>query len=174
MERKRSVRPEDSKRPVPLQEAIQHLLEGIGVPTGVEELRILACWDEVVGKQVSRRARPDGLKGGRLYVIVEDPIWLHQLSLLKPTLIASLNERLRFPVVKELYLKVGKLPSVLKKRDVPSLPPDPSIDVETLNALLAQVQDLPCEQVLRRLLSRVLTGEKKRHPVASQPHSRAS
>ncbi|MBI3990220.1 MAG: DUF721 domain-containing protein [candidate division NC10 bacterium] len=166
MRRKRSVSREGSKGPVPLQEAIQHLLEGIGFPAGVEELRILACWDEVVGEQVSRRAKPDGLKGGRLYVIVEDPVWLHQLSLLKPALIASLNERLGFPVVKELYLKVGKLPSASKK-DSPALSPDPSIEVETLDALLAQTRDLPCGQVLRRLLARVLTDEKKRHLVVS-------
>lgn len=173
MRRKRSISREGSKGPVPVQEAIQHLLEGIGLHAGVEELRILACWDEVVGEQVGRRAKPDGLKGGRLYVIVEDPVWLHQLSLLKPTLIASLNERLGFPVVKELYLKVGKVPPALKKGS-PSLPPDPSIEVETLDALLAQVRDLPCEEVLRRLLGRALTKEEKRHPVASPPHPMAS
>ncbi len=173
MGRKRFGGREGLKAPVPVQEAIERLLEKAGLRGGVEELRILGCWNEVVGEQVSRRAKPDGLKGGRLYVIVEDPIWLHQLSLLKPALIASLNERLGRPVVKELYLKVGKLPSA-STAESPTRSPDPSIRVEALDALLAPVRDLPCEAVLRRLLTRLLTDEKKRHPVASRSHLGAS
>lgn len=156
---------------MPLQEVLRHALDGIGLRAGLVELSIRAIWDEVVGEQISRKARPDGFKGGRLYVLVEDSIWLHQLSLLKPRLIASLNERLGTALVKELYLRIGTLPPLSGEEAPPSPPP---IEAEVFEELLAPVRDLPCREAIRRLLHRALISEgKRRHPVASLPQQPA-
>lgn len=139
------------KDPTPLKEVLGQALKGMGMEMGPEGLLIRLSWEEVVGEQIARHAKPGGLQRGRLFVMVEDSIWLYHLSLLKSQIVASINERLKAPVVKEVYLKLGKL---LHRRVKKPLPPQPLLEEQELAVLLASVQGLSCAEVLRRLLQR--------------------
>jgi len=139
------------KNPTLLKEVLGQALKRMGMEMGPEDLFIRLSWEEVVGEQIARHAKPGGLQRGRLFIVVEDSIWLYHLSLLKSQLAASFNERLKAPVVKEVYLKIGKL---LHRHVKKPLPPQPLLQEEELAVLLASVQELSCAEVIRRLLQR--------------------
>src|SRR2546427_6839285 len=73
--------------------------------TAVPELRerlaehhVRRVWSTLVGADVARRAKPQGLVEGCLTVIVDNSPWLHELTLRADELTARL--RARFPAVR--------------------------------------------------------------------------
>lgn len=146
------------QKPARLQEAMGLALKAIGIEMGPEELLIRACWKETLGERIAKVTKPDGLKRGRLFIVVEDPIWLHQLKMLSPQIIASLNERLKAPVVKEVYLRIGPLPHRGEKSPSP-LRARPRLKKDEVERLLAKVQGFPWGEVIHRILKKA--GEER-------------
>src|SRR5216110_301820 len=81
--------------------------------TAVPELRerlaehhVRRVWSTLVGADVARRAKPQGLVEGCLTVIVDNSPWLHELTLRADELTARL--RARFPAVRALRFTLGR------------------------------------------------------------------
>src|SRR6266851_3265356 len=70
-------------------------------------LRIRQSWGALVGRDLARRSRPDGLVGGTLRVVVDNSPWLHELTLREAELAAKV--RARFPEVQALRFTLGAL-----------------------------------------------------------------
>ena len=70
-------------------------------------LRIWRIWEEAVGEEIARNARPAAVKGPILLVHVSSSTWTHHLQFLKPELIARLNAGLGRAAVEEIKFKVG-------------------------------------------------------------------
>lgn len=101
-----------SKRPrMPRPQGVSDLLASVfsGKPAArlLRELTIWQVWDEVVGPQVARRARPTAIRDGVLTVTVASGPWLQQLTFLKGEIITRLNEKAGEELVREMYLKAG-------------------------------------------------------------------
>lgn len=73
----------------------------------LKEIVIWQVWDEVVGPQVARRARPVAIRDGVLTVTVASGPWLQQLTFLKGEIVVQLNEKVGEELVREIYLKAG-------------------------------------------------------------------
>src|SRR5439155_1143299 len=80
--------------------------------TAVPELRerlaehhVRRVWSTLVGADVARRAKPQGLVEGCLTVIVDNSPWLHELTLRADELTARL--RARFPALRALRFTLG-------------------------------------------------------------------
>jgi len=73
-------------------------------------------WDQVVGPQIAAHARPHRLRKTVLEVTVDQPVWMQQLQLMKPQLLAKLNARLGETPLEDIFLRRGRLPAP----DVPS------------------------------------------------------
>lgn len=56
---------------------------------------VFQFWNEVVGKEVARRAQPHVIRGTVLWVRVSDSIWMQQLHLQKTILLEKVNQRLK-------------------------------------------------------------------------------
>ena len=56
---------------------------------------VFQFWNEVVGKDVAKRAQPHVIRGTVLWVKVSDSIWMQQLHLQKSILLEKINQRLR-------------------------------------------------------------------------------
>jgi predicted nucleic acid-binding Zn ribbon protein len=78
-------------------EAIVDALELRGLTTQIRAQRIGAEWTELVGAKIAQRTRPGDVREHVLYVEVATSAWMHELSLLKPQILASLLERLGEP-----------------------------------------------------------------------------
>ena len=92
-------------------------------------------------------------------VRVEQPAWMQQLQLMKPQILARLNERLEEGTIRDLYLRRGKIE---RESVAPANPPPPSWQSVSLteeeesriDAVLATVTDPELRQRLRTILVR--------------------
>lgn len=68
-----------------------------GLTEELREERVVAEWLELAGERIARRARPLGIDHRVLKIEVSSAAWMHELSLLKPRLLADLLARLGEP-----------------------------------------------------------------------------
>ena len=71
--------------------------------------RIWRIWEETVGDEIARNARPAAVKGSTLLVHVSSSTWVHQLQFLKRDLISRLNAGLGQNRVEDIKFKVGAM-----------------------------------------------------------------
>jgi hypothetical protein len=139
---------------------IRNLLRQRGMEGKLREYRAWQVWDEVVGPQIAARARPVRIREGVLEVRVDQPVWMQQLQLLKPKILGRLNERLEGAVIKDLYLRRGRVER--ESPGAPATPPPPAWHSATLTeeeesrieAALAPLADPELRQRLRAILIR--------------------
>jgi len=151
---------------------IRNLLRQKGMEGKLREYRAWQIWDEVVGPQIAARARPVRIREGVLEVRVDQPVWMQQLQLLKPKILGRLNERLEGAVIKDLYLRRGKVEAEAGsapgkapplRRPAPALSAEEEIRVEKA---LEEIRDPDLKRQMGRLLTRQLQLEKTRQEKA--------
>ncbi|MDP3276792.1 MAG: DUF721 domain-containing protein [Deltaproteobacteria bacterium] len=99
------------------------LAESIGDKAMVRQaLGVWPAWEQAVGPQVARCARPVALRDGVLVVHVAHPVWLQELTPIRAILLAKVQKLAGAAVVRELRLKVGILPRAEQARAVVEAP----------------------------------------------------
>ncbi len=88
---------------------VDKLLKGLGLDDRLQQYRALIIWESVVGPQIAARTRPVRIREGVLEVNVDQPTWMQQLQLMKPKILAQLNDELGKATIKDLYLKRGRV-----------------------------------------------------------------
>jgi hypothetical protein len=130
------------------------------------EFRIRRDWPAIVGREVARRARPDGFAGGTLRVVVDNSPWLHELTLRVADLTRQVGRR--YPSVKALRLTLGTLEKETAGPGSAPLRPLPltAADRADIDAAAAAIPDPGLADAARRLLTtarrfpRVQTGSR--------------
>ncbi len=89
-------------------DVLEGTLQGLGLGRVTRHLALLKAWDRAIAPRVRERASVEDFKEGRLYLCVEDPIWLHELHMLRHKLKTILNEELGEAVVGEIVLRIGR------------------------------------------------------------------
>jgi hypothetical protein len=79
---------------------------------------------------------PDQIRYKKLYLLVQNSVWLHQLTFLKPTLIHKLNQVAGGELITDIVLRVGEIP--LRTTASPTTPPLDG-DVIVSDVALAEV-----------------------------------
>ena len=131
--------------------------------TAVPELRerlaehhVRRVWSTLVGADVARRAKPQGLVEGCLTVIVDNSPWLHELTLRADELTARL--RARFPAVRALRFTLGTLeeagPSAAPRRRPRSSAPLGAADLRAIDEAISPIPDPALAAAARRLLTK--------------------
>jgi hypothetical protein len=117
------------------------------------ELRIRRDWPSMVGRDVARRARPDGLVGGTLRIVVDNSPWLHELTLRQADLTAQL--RRRYPAVTALRLTLGPIDKETDAAAAATPRPVPltAADRADIDAAAAAIPDSGLADAARRLLT---------------------
>ena len=87
---------------------------------------IWARWIDILGKDLSSRAVPNGWKRGKLFIAVASSVWMQELSYLKPALLDKFAEAVGPSVVKEIHLV---LDTTIARQDPPAND-DPSPDTK--------------------------------------------
>jgi predicted nucleic acid-binding Zn ribbon protein len=143
-------------------------MQRLGLDRRYHEHELWAIWPRVVGSQIARHASPRSLYRGRLVVHVTDPVWLHQLSMMRHRLVGALNAGLSEPAVREMVLRIGEIPAAAAEAP-PSLAPgreqeaDPA-DTARVEELLEPLGDAPFRETLRRLLLRASKSPPGKNP----------
>lgn len=90
---------------VPIQEAVQQLLNRKSWQGHVLASRVSLEWKEIVGPEIAARTRPERLAHGKLYIECEHDVWRTELQYLKPEILKRVAEVVGEGVVKDVYLK---------------------------------------------------------------------
>ena len=92
--------------------SVQRILQGIAPGYGFEirlwEYRLKERWAGIVGMSIAAHTRPDRIKFRKLYVIVENSVWLQQLMFLKPTLLEKINAAMEQPLINDMAFRIGE------------------------------------------------------------------
>jgi len=145
------------KRPLPITHVLDKTLRDLGMEVKLKQHGVWGLWGEVVGPAISAHAQPSVVRDGRLFVAVEDSLWLHQLNYLKHQILLELNNKLGKAALREMVLRVGEIkpPPLLPGRthscpaNFPVLTPQ---NRERMEEILSPVKELPCREVLERVL----------------------
>ena len=95
-------------------DSLSSILEGLARRLGIEskllESRLQRDWVSIVGEPIASNTWPDQIRYKKLYLLVHNSVWLHQLTFLKPTLIQKINSVAGGELVTEMVLRVGEIP----------------------------------------------------------------
>ncbi len=150
----------------------------LGLESKLTEFRLRRQWAEIVGPQVSAHTRPDRIRFKKLYLVVRDSVWLHQLTFLKPDLLAKITAAAGDDVVADIVLRIGDVgpadEDVQRSRlDLDSRPSDfdPRTALEHEAAAHAEaVKDPELRAQLAAVMAQALSlPEKPRSPRQSAP-----
>lgn len=78
-----------------------------GMETRLLEHKLLRNWPAIAGEPVASHTRPDQIKFKKLYLVVENSVWVQHLTFLKPELIAKVNAAAGSAVITDVAMRVG-------------------------------------------------------------------
>lgn len=88
---------------------LDKLLKQYGLEAKMVECMVADRWEAIVGKIISSHSYPAGIHYRRLYVIVDSPVWLQEISFYKVDLIDKVNKYFGRKIINEIYLKTGQM-----------------------------------------------------------------
>ena len=99
--------PPRKRTPARVAEFLPAVLDDTGLARRLEQAGVVEMWAELVGTQIGRVTRaisvtPDGV----LRVGVETSGWMHELTMMAPDLLASINTRLGRPVIRRIHFRL--------------------------------------------------------------------
>ena len=86
---------------------LKRVTRKLGIDAKMREQTVFSVWDETVGKQIARHARPAHIRKGRLTVLVENSGYIQEYSFLKKELQKKLNAMTDKDVIKEIIFRIG-------------------------------------------------------------------
>ena len=97
------------RRPAAVSDLLGAVLRGTPAEKRLDEGRIWLVWEQAVGNRIASHAVPAAFRDGTLTLTVDSAPWMQQLNYLKQELITKVNGELREEMVKEIYMKAGRV-----------------------------------------------------------------
>lgn len=145
-----------------LSQTLQRLLTSRGLAGRLGIYRIIGHWNGVVGAAIARHAQPCFIRGKKLTVQVDSPVWMQQLSLLKSELIDKLNKGLGAEAVQEIKLTLGAIESRAGRAEkVPPLPPLSEEDREFIARYTDVIREPDIRESFRKLMETDLRNKRR-------------
>ena len=89
-------------RPVKINTVIGDAIKNLGLTENIRKYESIQIWNDVVGKLISKKTRPKKVKGRKLLVEVENPVWMNELIFLKRKFINEINRRIGKRVIDDI------------------------------------------------------------------------
>jgi hypothetical protein len=124
------------------------LLERLPFRDRLREYAVWKVWAEVVGDLIASKAEPVRIEDGKLFIQVSNSTWMQEIQFLKDEIRAKLNARLGAPLVRDLFLILGRKKRRTKKAERPKVHP---VDETAIAALVPGIDKPELEAAIRRL-----------------------
>jgi predicted nucleic acid-binding Zn ribbon protein len=85
-----------------LGDALDELVETLGIKKKLQEQDVFVLWDKAVGERIAGVAKPTRILKGTLFVSVKTGAWRNELSMRKQEIVGRLNEILADEIVKDI------------------------------------------------------------------------
>ncbi len=93
----------------PLGPVIETILRRHNLWQAYQQHLVVENWFIIVGSELGEVTRAEKISKGVLFVVVKDSVWAYHLSMLKPQLVAKLNNYAGKKVVKDIFFQIGEL-----------------------------------------------------------------
>jgi hypothetical protein len=144
-----------------------------GIDLKLLEYQLRQGWAEIAGPQIAAHTRPDYIRFKKLYLIVENSVWLQHLTFLKPALLEKIAMAAGSPAVTDIVLRVGELQGVESQK--PNVASEPStLDIRRADtdlsspeaqaqaaATVASVTDPGLRERLSEVLANALSSQSR-------------
>ena len=77
--------------PRPIAESLGGVIEGLGLGPALEDARVFADWESVVGPEIARISQPYRVDYGTLIVHVKNSAWMSELALRRSDILRRVN-----------------------------------------------------------------------------------
>jgi predicted nucleic acid-binding Zn ribbon protein len=131
------------------------LAKRLGLQTHLFEVRLQQQWREIIGEPVGSHTWPVQVRFKKLYLIVRNSVWLQQLTFLKPTLLAKVNEQAGSELITDIAFRVGEIPDARTAAPASQSQKQPVNEAAVVeaNAHAAAVQDPDLRNRLASLMA---------------------
>ena len=132
------------------------LAKRLGLETRLLELRLQHDWHDIIGEPIASHTWPTQIRFKKLYLVVQNSVWLQQLTFLKPSLLAKLRDAVGTELIGEIVLRVGEIPSPRSSTAAASTGENLSeVQVDTdIISHTAGIQDFELRDRLTKVISR--------------------
>jgi predicted nucleic acid-binding Zn ribbon protein len=131
------------------------LAKRLGLQSHLFEVRLQQQWREIIGEPVGSHTWPVQVRFKKLYLIVRNSVWLQQLTFLKPTLLAKVNEQAGSELITDIAFRVGEIPDARTAAPASQSQKQPVNEAAVVeaNAHAAAVQDPDLRNRLASLMA---------------------
>jgi hypothetical protein len=155
-------------------DSLSSILEGLARRLGLEskllENRLRRNWASIVGEPIASNTWPDQVRYKKLYLLVHNSVWLHQLTFLKPTLIQKLNDVAGGELIVDIVLRVGEIPShVIVPVTIPSIDGDSTASEVVMAETAAHVSAIQDPDLRLRFTSVISRNLRTPAPLGQGP-----
>lgn len=91
---------------------IREISQSHGFAGRLWEYRLQKEWTALVGEVVAAHTWPGRIKFRKLYVAVDNSVWLHQLRYLKATLLEKIHAQMEELQLEDIIFRIGELPEL--------------------------------------------------------------
>jgi predicted nucleic acid-binding Zn ribbon protein len=89
-------------RTTALGDALDSLIESLGIRKKLREQEVFALWADVVGERIAKVAKPMRIVQGTLVVSVKTGPWRNELTMRRREIVDRLNESLGEELVRDI------------------------------------------------------------------------
>jgi len=73
----------------------------------LKKFSIFNHWQEIVGKEIGSKTKPQKIFKGVLYILVTSPTWANELNMMSRLLIEKINRYIGKPAIKDLRFRLN-------------------------------------------------------------------
>lgn len=88
-----------------ISEVVSQLLKELHIDNKIKEVRLINSWNEVLGNNVARATDKLYIKNRILFVHLKSAVVRNELSMLKSSIIKTLNEKAGEKVIDDIVLR---------------------------------------------------------------------
>lgn len=90
-----------------ISSVIKNLSKSLGFEQKMVELSIQKRWNEIMGENIANHTRPGQIRYKKLYIEVDNSVWMHQLLFLKEEVLSRVNRSIGREIIDEVRFKLG-------------------------------------------------------------------
>ncbi|MEK6537717.1 MAG: DUF721 domain-containing protein [Nitrospirota bacterium] len=83
------------------------LLKQYGLEGKMMEYTLAEKWETIAGSIIAAHSKPSDIRYRKLYIIVDSPVWLQELSFYKEELVNNINNYFGRKVINDVFFKIG-------------------------------------------------------------------
>ena len=140
------------------------ILQGVARRQGFDiklvEYRLQSRWPEVVGEVLAAHTSPSRIKFRKLYITVENSMWLHQLTFLKGAILEKIHSEIGQGLLADVIFRVGEIPTSEKAFSV-GAPIHPQVSAEnmmTATECSRVIEDQDLRNTFTRVIAKALSA----------------